>query len=207
LIKVVIAEDVDILRNGLKTIIEQDEEIEICGLAANGDEAFSLCEIHTPDLVLMDMRMPVCDGETATKNIKQAFPEIKVLILTTFDDKDTVNAAMTSGADGYILKSVDEKKLVHAIKSTLAGISVIGSEVFDNIRNRYFSGDFNPSMLSEREREILSQLAAGNSNKDIAKALFLSEGTVRNLISNLLEKLKVKDRTQLAVFAVKNNFY
>ncbi|MEE0859027.1 MAG: response regulator transcription factor [Acutalibacteraceae bacterium] len=207
MIKVIIADDVELLRKGLKTIIEQDNEIQVCGLAENGKEAFDLCEKVKPDLVLMDMRMPVCDGATATKLIKEKYPNVKVLVLTTFDDAETVNEALASGADGYILKSVDEKKITHAIKSALADINVFETTVFNKIKKVNSTVNTENLNISEREKEIIILVAQGLSNKDIAKKLYLSDGTVRNNISNLLYKLNLKDRTQLAVFAVKNDLY
>lgn len=207
MIKIIIADDVELLRNGLKTIIEQDCEIEVCGLAANGKEAFNLCEKLSPDLVLMDMSMPVCDGATATQMIKESYPNIKVLVLTTFDDSKTVNEALASGADGYILKSVDEKKLTHAIKSAMADINVFETTIFNKIKKNNVEPDPNLLNITPREKDIIILIAQGLSNKDIAKQLYLSDGTVRNNISNLLYKLNLKDRTQLAVFAVKNDLY
>ena len=207
MIKIIIADDVELLRKGLKTIIEQDNEIQVCGLAENGNEAFKLCEEIKPDLVLMDMRMPVCDGATATKLIKEKYPDIKILVLTTFDDAETVNEALASGADGYILKSVDEKKLTHAIKSALADINVFETTVFNKIKKVSNTANTENLNISKREKEIIILVAQGLSNKDIAKKLYLSDGTVRNNISNLLYKLNLKDRTQLAVFAVKNDLY
>lgn len=207
MIKVIIADDVELLRKGLKTIIEQDNEIQVCGLAENGKEAFDLCEKVKPDLVLMDMRMPVCDGATATKLIKEKYPNVKVLVLTTFDDAETVNEALASGADGYILKSVDEKKITHAIKSALADINVFETTVFNKIKKVNSTVNTENLNISEREKEIIILVAQGLSNKDIAKKLYLSDGTVRNNISNLLYKLNLKDRTQLAVFAVRNDLY
>lgn len=207
MIKIIIADDVEILRNGLKTIIEQDSEIEVCGLASDGNEAFRLCKELSPDLILMDMSMPVCDGATATKMIKENYSQIKVLVLTTFDDSKTVNEALASGADGYILKSVDEKKLTHAIKSAVSDINVFETTVFNKIKKNNPKPNLNLLNITPREKEIIILVAQGLSNKDIAKQLYLSDGTVRNIISNLLYKLDLKDRTQLAVFAVKNDLY
>lgn len=206
MIKILIADDSELLRTGLKTILEHDAEIEVCALASNGDEAFELCRIHMPDLVLMDMKMPICNGEAATKKIKQAYPAIKILVLTTFDDKDTIDAALSSGADGYILKNVDEDKIVQAIKSTLAGISILGTGVFDNIKNRYFAINTESEQLSDREKEIMVYISKGYTNKEIAREMLLAVGTVRNHVSSLLFKLHMTDRTQLAVFAIRNGF-
>lgn len=207
MIKIVIADDDSIVRNGLKTIIEQDKDIRVCGVAENGNVAYDFCRSKSPDLVLMDMQMPDCDGSVATKRIKTDFPKIKVLVLTTFDDKETVSKALSSGADGYVLKGVDEDKLSNAIKSTVMGINVFGTAVFNSIKNKYVSRtDTKQAKLTPREKELLTLVAQGLSNKEIAGKMFLSDGTVRNNISSLLEKLNMKDRTQLAVYAVKNDY-
>lgn len=207
MIKIVIADDDSIVRNGLKTIIEQDKDIKVCGVAENGNVAYDLCRSMSPDLVLMDMQMPACDGSDATKRIKTDFPKIKVLVLTTFDDKETVSKALSSGADGYVLKGVDENKLSNAIKSTVMGVNVFGTAVFNSIKNKYVSRtDSKQAKLTPREKELLILVAQGLSNKEIAGKMFLSDGTVRNNISSLLEKLNMKDRTQLAVYAVKNDY-
>ena len=174
MIKIVIADDDDIFRDGLKLIIEQDKGIQVCGVASDGNMAYSLCESKKPDLVLMDMQMPCCDGGNATLKIKRDFPEIKVLVLTTFDDRATVNKALSTGAD---------------------------------VKRKFANGSINEQInLSKREKELLVNVAEGLSNREISEKMFLSEGTVRNNISALLFKLKLRDRTQLAVYAVKNDY-
>lgn len=207
MINIIIAEDIAVVRNGLKTIIEQDKEITVCAVAENGFEAYEQCEKYMPDLVLMDMQMPECDGCTATLKIKKDFPKIKVLVLTTFDDVNTINSALDSGADGYILKNVDENKLSNAIKSTVMGINVLGTTVFENMKSKFVEHTAKKTInLTDRERELMIYVANGLSNKEIAAKMFLADGTVRNNISALLLKLNLKDRTQLAVFAVKNDY-
>lgn len=206
MIKVIIADDDEIFRNGLKIIIEQDKDIKVCGLAGDGNAAYNLCKSENPDIVLMDMQMPYCDGSDATFKIKQEFPNIKILVLTTFDDKATITKALSSGADGYVLKDVDETKIVNAIKSTLLNINVFGKSVFDNLKNKLINNSTPAVKLTNRETELIVNVAKGLSNKEIAKNMFLSEGTVRNNISALLLKLKLRDRTQLAVYAVKNDY-
>ncbi len=206
MINVIIADDDEIFRNGLKIIIEQDKDIKVCGLASNGNSAYDLCKTEKPDIVLMDMQMPYCDGSSATYKIKQEFPNIKILVLTTFDDKATITKALSSGADGYVLKDVDENKIINAIKSTLLNINVFGKSVFDNLKNKLINNSTPAVKLTNRETELIVNVAKGLSNKEIAKNMFLSEGTVRNNISALLLKLKLRDRTQLAVYAVKNDY-
>lgn len=205
MIRVIIADDVLILRMGLKAILEQDPDIEVLALATNGKEAFELCTRHSPDVVLMDMRMPEFDGEYAIKNIKQKLDNIKVLVLTTFDDEETVAKAMASGADGYILKEMTNDNIIQAIKSVHSGVNVFGGNVYKSVQQKFALNHNLTHNLTKRELEIIKLIVDGCDNKEIASRLFLAEGTLRNTISKILEKLNLKDRTQLAVFAVKNN--
>lgn len=208
MIKVVIADDIQILRQGLKAILEQDKELEVTGLAADGREAWQLCKKLRPDVVLMDMSMPEYDGSYGITRIKADFPDIKVLVLTTFDDRETVDAAVRSGADGYILKEMEDGKVIQSVKAVCAGIRVFGGSVFEGMRRQMASLVNKPALdvdFTPRERDIMRLVAQGMDNREISAELFLAEGTVRNNISRLLEKLKLKDRTQLAVYAVKNN--
>ncbi len=210
MIRVVIADDIQILRQGLKAILSQDKEIRVTGMASNGKEAFECCKKEQPDVVLMDMRMPEFDGAWGILAIKRAFPKVKILVLTTFDDEATIDAAVGSGADGYILKEMDDENVIQSVKMVCAGMQVFGGTVFEGIRRQMAGqrGESRASLagmgLTERERDIMRCVARGMDNKEIAARLFLAEGTVRNNISRLLEKLKLKDRTQLAVFTVKN---
>ena len=213
MIKIVIADDLSMLRRGIQVVLETDSEIEVCGLASNGKEAFELCDEHHPDVVLMDMRMPDFDGSYGTRKIKESFPDVKVLVLTTFDDDETVAEAMSSGADGYILKEMESEKIIQAVKAVSSGINVFGPNVYSGIQKKITEapkpsspeGNDAVSELSPREREIMVLIAEGLDNKNIAAKLFLAEGTVRNNISRMLDKLGLKDRTQIAVYAVKNN--
>lgn len=215
MIRVVIADDIQILRQGLKAILSQDPEISVAGLAADGREAFELCRKERPDVVLMDMRMPGYDGSWGIEKIKEHFPEIKVLVLTTFDDSETVEAAVGKGADGYILKEMEDEKVIQSVKAVCMGVRVFGGSVFDGMRKQMTALEKRKperdrkteekiGTITERERDIMGLVARGMDNREIAAELFLAEGTVRNHISRILEKLELKDRTQLAVFTVKN---
>lgn len=213
MIQVVIADDIQIIRQGLKAILSQDKDIQVTGLASNGKEAYECCRQMPPHVVLMDMRMPGFDGAWGITAIKKAFPKVKILVLTTFDDQETVDAAVKSGADGYLLKEMDDEVVIQSVKMVCAGIQVFQGGVFEGIR-RQVSGPKGQGgiptsravpHLTQRERDIMGCVARGMDNREIAAALFLAEGTVRNNISRLLDKLKLKDRTQLAVFAVKNH--
>ena len=205
MINVVIADDIQILRAGLKTVLMQDGSINVAGEASDGKEAYELCVRLRPDVVLMDMRMPDFDGSYGTRQIKEKVPGVKVLVLTTFDDKETVSKAMAAGADGYILKEMDNDQIINSIKAVAGGVNVFCDNVFRSIRKESsFPQDAKALDLTEREIEFLKLICDGYDNKEIAAKLFLAEGTVRNGISRLLEKLKLKDRTQLAVFEIKN---
>ena len=206
MIKVLIADDVKILREGLKAVLTQDDSISVVAEASDGREAYEMSVRFQPDVVLMDMRMPEYDGSYGIREIKEKLSRVKVLVLTTFDDKETVDKAMASGADGYILKEMDNEQIINSIKAVAGGINVFCGNVFRSIRKEAaVSQDAKSFDLTEREIEFLKLICDGCDNKEIAAKLFLAEGTVRNSISRLLEKLSLKDRTQLAVFAIKNN--
>lgn len=207
MIRVLIVDDILILCQGLKAILEQDKDIFVSGIAHNGKEAFELCkEELQPDVVLMDMHMPEFDGAYAIRQIKAVYPHIKVLVLTTFDDEDTIEKAIFNGADGYILKEMEDDKIIHSIKSVAHGISVFGVTIFQTLKNNWKTSQITPQNLdlTEKEREFIRLLCQGCNNKEIAALVCLAEGTVKNSISRILEKLNLKDRTQLAIYAVKN---
>lgn len=210
-IRVLIADDIMILRQGLKAVLEQDQDIEVVALAENGRQAFEKCAVFQPDVVLMDMRMPDYDGAFGIRSIKKKYDNIKVLVLTTFDDEATIEKAVDSGADGYILKEMEDDKVIASVKSVYAGMSVFGNGVFQIMRNQMGTVQSKePQELEEdftvRELEVLRLVARGYDNKEIAAELCLVEGTVRNQISRILEKTGLKDRTQLAIYAVKRGF-
>ena len=206
MIKVLLADDVQILRAGLRAVLAQDEMINVVGEAGNGKEAFEMAVRFQPDVVLMDMRMPDFDGGYGTRQIKEKLEGVKVLVLTTFDDKETVEKAMASGADGYILKEMDNDQIINSIKAVAGGINVFCDNIFKSIKDgTSVQQDPKNFDLTEREIDFIRLICDGCDNKEIASKLYLAEGTVRNGISRLLEKLKLKDRTQLAVFAIKNN--
>ncbi len=206
MIKVIIADDVQILRTGLKAVLSQYDDIKVVGEAGNGREAYELAVKLKPDVVLMDMRMPDSDGGYGTRQIKEKVSGVKVLVLTTFDDKETVHRAVSSGADGYILKEMDNTQIINSIRAVAGGINVFCDNIFQSIKTETVIQQ-NPHNfdLTERETEFLRLICDGCDNREIAQKMFLAEGTVRNSISRLLEKLSLKDRTQLAVFAIKNN--
>lgn len=213
-IKILIADDIMILRQGLKAVLEQDETLEVVALAENGKEAFEKSRVFSPDVVLMDMRMPDYDGAYGIRAIKEQLPNVKVLVLTTFDDEETIEKALASGADGYILKEMEDDKVIASVKSVYAGMSIFGDGVYRVMRKQMenaaesksanLTEDTDNLHFTDRERDIVKLVAQGYDNKEIAADLCLAEGTVRNQISRLLDKLALKDRTQLAVYAVKH---
>lgn len=211
-IKILVADDVMILRQGLKAILEQDAGMQVVALAENGREAYEKCGAFRPDVVLMDMRMPDYDGAYGIRAIKEKYPEVRVLVLTTFDDEETIRKAVDSGADGYILKELEDAKVIASVRSVCAGMNVFGGGVYQVMKKRMEEAKDRPSAaataqepaLTPRESDVIRLVAQGYDNREIAKELFLAEGTVRNQVSRLLEKLELKDRTQLAVYAVKH---
>lgn len=214
MIKVIIADDQPVIREGIKFIIEQDVEIEVAGCCGNGREAFELCEKLSPNMVLMDIVMPICNGVEGTRLIKEKFSTIKVLVLTTFNDEGNIAEALKNGADGYVLKDIESDELILTIKSIAKGLRVMHENVFGVMVRQLSNTEESPEIkekpplevnLTERELEIVRLIVYGKNNKEIASNLYLSEGSVRNLISAILAKLNLKDRTQAAVFAVKNN--
>ncbi|HBV67095.1 MAG TPA: DNA-binding response regulator [Clostridiales bacterium] len=214
MIKVLLADDQDILTEGLKLILGAEDDIEITGTANNGRKAYELCRIRRPDVVLMDIQMPELNGVEATSMIKRDFPEIKVIVLTTFNDDKYIYDALKNGASGYMLKDAPPSEIAGAVRSVFSGGGLIQPEVaakvidkFAQLANETVDKTTDPrlNLLTEREIEICRLIADGRNNKEISEQLFLSQGTVKNHITRILIKLDMRDRTQLAVFAVKNN--
>jgi len=207
--RIVIADDQALFREGLRTLLSTRPDMEVVGEAANGEEAIALLESVRPDVVLMDLRMPVVDGIQATAHIRERWPEIPVLVLTTFDDDANLFGALRAGAAGYLLKDVSSETLVSAIHAATRGESFLQSTVTGRVVAAFArlmesggpKADALVMPLSPREREIVAQLGSGASNKEIADRLHLAEGTVKNHVTNILTKLDVRDRTQAAIRA------
>ncbi len=213
-IKVIIADDSDFVRDGMKIILEVDDDFQVLGSAANGREAIDIAEKEMPDVFLMDIQMPVMDGIEATKEIVSRGLG-KVLILTTFDDDDLVRQALAAGAKGYLIKNHTPEHLKQMIKSVYNGTGVMEENILEvltesNLKRdegsdsqdcgKGLSSGFDPSGYTERELEIIEAVAEGLSNKEIAKKLFISEGTVKNYITTILSKEGLSHRTALAVY-------
>ena len=208
-IRLIIADDEMLIRTGLKIMLEASGNVEVLALAENGRAAFEACTIHRPDVVLMDIRMPESNGIEGTKLIKEAFPEVKVLIVTTFQDTEYIVEAVQNGASGYLLKDSSPDAILDGIKVALSGKVVMDTVISEALLTntsveKEESFDAEKWGLTSREVELIAQVAKGLSNKEIAQTLFLSEGTVKNNISTILSKLELRDRTQLVIFAYEN---
>ena len=208
-IKLLICDDQEVVREGLRAILGTVSGIEVVGVVGNGAEAVESVSATDPDVVLMDLNMPIKNGVQATREIVAAHPEVKVLVLTTYDAEDWVVDAIRAGAAGYMLKDAPREQLVTAIKGTASGATHVDPAVAGNLFSLVATAGDMPSTnvaekLSDRELDVLRLLGKGLSNSEIAAQLFLSEGTVRNYVSAVLAKLQVSDRTQAAVLAVKN---
>lgn len=206
--KILICDDQVIVTEGLTRILSTDPFFDVIEIAFNGADALSKIEDEEPDLVLMDLKMPVMNGVVATRKIKEKFPNVHVLILTTYDDDEWIFDAIRGGADGYLLKDTTPKELIKAIKGTIMGKSFIdpsiGPKVLSQISTEK-SKEPPPTTfnLSDRELEILNLIAQGLTNADISQKLFLTEGTVRNYTSDIFKILGVSDRTQAAITAIR----
>lgn len=210
-IRIAIIDDEKLIREGLKIILSTYDDIDVVAMGQNGYEALEICKSNDVDLILMDIRMPLCDGVKGTKLIKDELPDTKVLILTTFKDIEYIQEALKNGASGYLLKDSSYDLIYEGIKAALMGNIVIHPDVANNILN-YSPIQITPKEvckqfnLSEKECDIIEYIAEGLSNKEIGEKLFLSEGTIKNNVSTILSKLEIRDRTQIVVFAFKNNF-
>ena len=209
MIRVLICDDQDLVCEGLRAILEASPEIQVAGVAHDGAEAIELVEKSAPDVVLMDLKMPIMNGLQATQAIRQKHPQVKVLVLTTYDADEWVFDAIRSGAAGYLLKNTPREALVRAIKDTVEGKTPVDSAVAGKLFSRLTSNTPVPESstfkdLTERDLDVLRLVARGLTNADIAQRLFLTEGTVRNYVSQVLMKLGVTDRTQAAVIALRH---
>lgn len=210
-IKIILIDDEKLIRQGLKVILRTYPDIEVVGEGENGEEALKLCCEKEIDLILMDIRMPVCDGVMGTKLIKEKFQDKKILILTTFKDDEYIHDALTYGACGYLLKDSDYDVIYEGIKAACKGNIVVHPDIAVNIVNNYKSEDkqdtqevINKYSLTEKEINIIREIASGFTNKEIGEKLYLTEGTIKNNISVILSKLTLRDRTQIVIFAFKN---
>lgn len=211
MIRLMLCDDQLIVTEGLRIILESASEMSVVGIAHDGAEAIDLVAQHQPDIVLMDLRMPIMNGIQATRKISEQYPKTRILILTTYDDDEWVFDAIRAGASGYLLKDTPRDQLIAAIKGTVAGMTHIDPNVAGKLLKQVARPGVHTEVgssiavdLSERELEVLRLVADGLSNAEIAERLHLSKGTVQNYMSNLFTKLDVTDRTQAAILALRH---
>lgn len=210
MIRLMLVDDQTLIRQGLASLLSLEDDFEIVGHAGHGAEAVSLVESLSPDLILMDIRMPVMDGVAATRTIRDKYPSIKILVLTTFDEDEYIVQAMQAGASGYLLKDAPTEQLASAIRSVHNGFTQLGPTIAPKLFSRLNAQSGGQpkedaqAMFTGRELEILRLLGQGKSNKEIAQSLYITEGTVKNHITKILSLLNVRDRTQAALWAQQN---
>jgi len=207
MIKILIIDDQALIRDGLKTVLDLEDDLEVLGVGANGLEAIQLNETLNPDIVLLDIRMPELNGVDAAEKIRENDEEVKILILTTFDDEDYIIEALANGADGYLLKDIETDKLIESIRECVQGDFMLPASVAKKLARRLRSSstskkiseaktDYEGEVFSDRELQIGKCILEGMSNKEIANTLFITEGTVKNYISSLYRKLEVNSRAK-----------
>ena len=205
MIRLLLVDDQSLIRQGLRALLELEPDLEIVGEADNGQAAIALVETLHPDVVLLDIRMPVMDGVATTREIGQRFTHTKVLILTTFDDQEYVVQALPYGAKGYLLKDTPSEELAAAIRAVDKGYTQLGPGLFEKAMPKVATPPSSPppgwENLTPREKEVLRLIVAGASNREIAETLYISEGTVKNHVTRILSQLGLRDRTQAAIVA------
>ena len=211
MIRLLIVDDQALVREGMASLLALEEDLQIMGQASHGDEAFALAEDLKPDVILMDIRMPVCDGVMATRKIHQRHPAIKIVVLTTFDDEEFILQALQAGASGYLLKDTPSEQVAAAIRTVYQGHTLLGPTVTPKVLSHLTSPRLATkkrtdceSMLTSREIEVLKLLGQGKSNREIARLLNITEGTVKNHVTRVLNQVGVRDRTQAALWAQEN---
>lgn len=212
MIKVLIADDQELIRQSLQIVLGTEKDIEVLDAVENGVEVVRAVRREKPDVILMDIRMPEMDGVVCTQIIKENYQNIKIIILTTFDDDEYVYNALKYGASGYLLKGISTKELAEAIRKVYKGTAMINGDITSKVVKLFSKmaqtnitiqvDDAQTAGLKETEWKIIALVGSGMSNKEIAAKLSLSEGTVRNMLSIILSKLELRDRTQLAIWAV-----
>jgi DNA-binding NarL/FixJ family response regulator len=206
MISLLLVDDQNLIRQGLKALLELEPDLQVVGEAENGQIAIECVRELQPNVVLMDIRMPVMDGVTATREICRQFPDVNILVLTTFDDDTYVAAAIESGAKGYLLKDTPSEEIADAIRAVDRGYTHLAPGMMAKVmsgrtNNAQISLPPEIAALTPRELEVLKAIATGANNREIAQALYISEGTVKNHVTNLLNRLNLRDRTQAAILA------
>lgn len=206
MIKLLLVDDQPMFREGLASLLSLEDDFEIVGEASHGRASIELAAQLQPDVILMDVRMPICNGVEATREIHQRFPWIRILVLTTFDEDEYVFQSLEMGALGYLLKSTPAKQVAIAVRNVYQGYSQLGPtiapKVFSQVKAPLESDQNDiPALFSAKDIEILRLLGQGHSNREIAEALHLTEGTIKNHLTNIFAQLDVRDRTQAALWA------
>lgn len=207
--RVLIADDHPMARMAIRSLLDQDPSFEVIGEAEHGEEAYQLCQELQPDLVLMDINMPKWSGLEATREVKKAFPHIKVVILSVSDDVGDLITAIQFGAQGYLLKNLEPDDWINYLHALLGEDSELSREMATRLLHRFRQEDHAdellPEVLTPREREIVMYVGAGKTNREISEALIIAENTVKNHLKNILEKLQLANRVQLAAYAVRHH--
>ncbi|MEM1254040.1 MAG: response regulator transcription factor [Cyanobacteria bacterium P01_H01_bin.21] len=205
MIRILLADDQDIFRQGLATLLNTEDDLQVIGQANHGRDAIALTEKLQPDVILMDVRMPICNGVEATQAIHQRYPWMRILILTTFEDDEYIWQSLQAGAMGYLLKRESSEQMAIAIRAACQGYSqlspVIAPKIFANLKSTDPGQTHVLSQLSSRELDVLKLVGQGKNNLEIAQALHLSTGTIKNYITQILGKLSVRDRVAAALLA------
>lgn len=211
-VRVLVVDDQQLIREGIASILDIQEGISVVGTATNGLEAVTQAEALNPDLILMDVHMPVMDGIEATERVRHRLPDCQVVMLTTFDDDEYIIRSLKVGACGYLLKDIPADDLAEAVQLAHSGVYQLAPEVagkligaFEGVSSRSNEAKRIKHDLTERELEVLRLIATGATNREIAEQIFVSEGTVKNHVSNILSRLNLRDRTQAAIYAIENN--
>lgn len=208
MIRLLLVDDQELFRQGLAALLSVETDLEVIGQARNGQEAIELAKTLQPHVILMDVRMPICDGVQATREIHQCYPWMKILVLTTFDDDEYIVQSLLVGALGYLLKRTPSSEIAAAIRSVSQGYSQLGptiaQKVFSKLQSSPPDSNAYQDILSKREIEVLKLVGEGKNNQEIARELFLSEGTVKNYVTQILNKLEMRDRIQAALWAQRN---
>lgn len=208
-IRVLVADDEILIRTGLSILLDTSDQVTVTGQAADGQEAYDLCKKDPPDCVLMDIRMPGVNGIEGTRLIHEEMPTIKILILTTFQDTEYIAQAIQAGASGYLLKDSGHEEIIQSIQMALKGNMIFDGKLQDQMAQYYKDlgkKEFDPGNygLKEKDLAIIRYIASGLNNQEIAEAMFLSLGTIKNSVTQILQKLDLRDRTQIAIFAFEN---
>jgi DNA-binding NarL/FixJ family response regulator len=209
MIKILIVDDQALVREGMASLLALEEDLQVVGQACNGEEACQMADALMPDIVLMDVRMPVCDGVTATGIIREKHKNMRVIVLTTFDEEEYIMKALQKGASGYLLKDTPSEQVAAVVRSVFQGHTLLGPTITPKVLSHLTAPKPEPSLdyksiLTSREIDVLKLLGQGKSNREIARILNITEGTVKNHVTKILNQVGVRDRTQAALWVQQN---